>query len=621
MNDTKRKYDRKRRRPSCRSTGTLSVLGIVLTISLLTACMSGYDVPADIPCPLENLKGTYTLDLKIAAGNLSARSSGHGPVAGDAAENFINVSSGDYAVFIFDGAGNFVQRFEPGAVSLEKDGEHDYVYHINGAFRPENELDEVQIMVLANWRTDFGGDYLEVEGKMSEQLTASGRTNSLNYLYGNAADFNFTLPVTPATSGGGASSDETDSAWFPVDNTSGIPMFGLSEKIDMKDKTMLGNSIVLTTGNPIPMLRSLAKIEVVDMVPGGISANIEKCVLTTYNKTGRFIPDVIQNPNWNGLDSDKTQVTSPSLPADLTQSSGGQFAPAGKNLQFFKGSRTVRTKDATGDETKDCFTVYIPEMDLQSLDKENRPVVLIYIKGVEKPYTVELTDYDKDGKPIAANAYASLLRNHAYRYNILSVGVTADLPIKIETPDWDLDDDQFWGYEDAAVKFTDDGKFKWLDHDGNPWGGEDNKNWDDSDINDRFRILLIGQYEETAAYGSFRFKPVAASNSCTWTLSLIADDATKNDYFTIQIKKNDGDWEDCGDTVTRDLDNDAVEFRIMATGSNGSTSDYSARLIMTVQTFDGRVAILNLTGTSVYDSSDERFYYVVKQLTDGTDNM
>ena len=616
MNNTSKKTPQKKAARNFRRLVSSAWLTVVAT-SLLTACMSGYDVPADIPCPLENLKGTYTLDLKIAAGNLSARSSGHGNVAGDAAENFINVSSGDYAVFIFDGAGNFVQRFEPGAVSLERDGTDDYVYHINGAFRPENELEKLQVLVLANWRTGFGGKYNGFEDRLAAQLTETGRNStSLAWLYGNAADFNFTLPVRPATSGGGASSDETDSAWFPVDNTSGIPMFGLSEKIDMNDKTMLGNSIVLKTDNPIPMLRALAKIEVVDMVPGG--ANIEKCVLTTYNTTGRFIPDGTANFDW---DKETTQVTSPSLPADLTQSSGGQSAPAGKNLQFSKGSRTVRTKGATDDEPKDCFTVYIPEMDLQSLDMKNRPVVLIYINGVEKPYTVVLTDYDKDGKPIAANAYASLLRNHVYRYNILSVGVTADLPIKIETPDWDLDDDQFWGYEDAAVKFTDDGKFKWFDHDGNPWGGEDNKNWDNSDINDQFRILLIGQYEETAAYGSFRFKPVAASNSCKWTLSLIADDATKNDYFTIQIKKNDGDWEDCGDTVTRDLDNDAVEFRIMATGSNGSTSDYSARLIMTVQTFDGRVAILNLTGTSVYDSSDERFYYVVKQLTDGTDNM
>ena len=589
MFDQKMKRSRERRRHGIDGRpGIIGMLVTALTAGLLSACMSGYDVPADFPCPQENLKGTYTLDLKIAAGNLSARSSAHGTVDGDAAENFINVSSDDYAVFIFDGDGNFVQRFEPGAVSLEMDGKQDYVYHINGAFRPEDELKAVQIMVLANWRTEFGGDYLDVEHKMSERLTASDRSNSLNYLYGNASDFNFTLPVTTTTVNDGSSSSMIKEAWVPKNETSGIPMFGLSEKIDMKDKTMLGNSIVLNTENPIPMLRSLAKIEIVDMVPDGKSADITKCVLTGYNEKGRFIPHVEDNDGTDkdvnvGWNLDNIQVTTPSLPQEIE---------TGTNLHFYKTQKTVRTEGAITDEIKPCFVVYVPEMDLT----DDRPVIEVYLKDATIPSAIiQLADYNGGKEPEREDKtdpyYKNLLRNHSYRYNILAVGIEADIQLFISNEkEWDIDEDAYL-YEDIKIEFgneENEKKFEW--------------NWKEKNKNKEEGENLAGEVDRRdvvvsidSDFGGEATFTITEPARGSWTLSLYSDDDTPNHWFRIDTwDAKRGEWVTGSDSISAPITGDETTIRVVATELQYTGDIYTARLVMNVTTFDGRMMEVNL---------------------------
>lgn len=535
-------------------------------VLLLPSCIG-----ENTPCSPEK-DGGYELNLSISAGRIGTKTGNQEDDKGISDENFIDVTGVDYCIFIVDGDENkntILEQFKPDDIELTQSNGDYSVYNLKGTFKPVS--DAVKIMVMANWKS-FGENYPAPDGLIGKKLTD---------LYSDGVNYNFDYPDPDAKS------------WKPVSGNAGIPMFGLSEKIQLypAGTTASGNYGPIPpemVTDPIPMLRALAKIEVANFT-NKENIKITACRLTKYNKQGRLIPDGTKNPDWN---KEPDQVTEPSMP--------GGTVGSGVNLSF------VQSTDEKGNE---LFMAYIPEMLLDP--EKSRPVIEVDITqdgSTSNTYKIELAQYGNNGKP-TANYYPDLLRNHCYRFNVTGVGVNADLPLTVETPEWDVDDDQEWTYEDAAVGFADD--FKWI-----------NPKYEQI-IDDPERILLTGYSEEDASYGSFRFKPLSANNSCTWTISLIADDDTKNDHFTIQIKKNTAgeEWEDCGDTVTRELDSDMVEFRIMATAANGSTVDYTARVVMTVQTFDGRVAILNLTGTEDYDPSNKEFYYVVKQLTNGGDNM
>ena len=576
-----------KRRPIIWKTGVIGVLVTALTAGLLSACMPGYDVPADFPCPQENLKGTYNLNLTVTAGSFVARSGGHEDTSyKDPAESFINVVGNDYAVFLFGENGAFLQRVEPGSVSLKQGSGSSPVYEITGTFKSEEDLTNVQVMVLANWRTSFGGSYNGFEDAIAGMKLSKDSSAEDNVYTAEKEAFNFKMP---------SSASDGTAPWKPSNGISGIPMFGLAEV------TLNGNDV--NTSNTIPMLRSLVKIEIVDMVPNG-SANIERCVLTSYNKNGRFIPDATLNPDWN---KDKTQVITPSLPQSVT---------TGSNLQFETTKRKV-TIDGSLIE-KDCFVVYIPEMLMEeNLQAVDRPELKVYLENIEEPYTIYLCNY-KEGKP-TATGYTSLLRNHIYRYNVCSVGIETKLTLYIETPDWNLDDDQFWIYEDLKPGWSEDGKFEWID-----------PIWENFTImDDNYeRILLVTK--DIGAVGTFTLNSPADTK---WILSLVTDDGTLNHWFRIDL------WDEekqtwivadqipdadkfIADTQTGDINGKPVKFRIMPTGTNSSESDYAARVVLTLQTFDGRVLNVDLRGnSSATNPNEDNYYYKVKQLTNGGDNM
>lgn len=534
---------------------------LLTTATLLTLAACAVDDVAEHANPKKDSDG-YRIRLTLSAGSLNTRSEGHATEVGTADDAFINIAQDDYAIFIFDDAGQFVQRFEPGAVSLQQDANNKYKYVLNGALKPERALEKMQMMVLANERKDFRGNYFLFENAIASQ--------TLSQIYANNTQFNFTMPVASNVS------------WTPTPDETGIPMFGLSEVI------ALDKEIVELT-NEVPMLRALAKIEILDKVPDGKNANIERCVLTTYNTSGRFIPDVTNNPNWNGTDEYNTQIETPSLPDGVTTDTDLQFALTKRNV----------TIDGTSYE-KDCFVAYLPEM---ALTDANRPEINVYVKGTARPYTIKLSGYE-EGKPKEGEEYTSLLRNHLYRYNVLSVGVNTELTLYIETPVWDETPDQEWTYTDADATFAENGTFAW-----------DTPQWDNSDMGDQYRILLVT--DEEGAEGRFT---LTGPQGGTWTISLFADDDTRNDHFRIDVW-NGMEWQPYGDTATGNIDSREVRIRIIATAANGTAVDYTARMVMTVKTFDDRVANVKLTENAEYNPSNDTYYYVVKQLTNGGDNM
>ena len=584
------------------------VYALAFFVVLLTQTSCIYDKSAIMPCGLEKTESlVINLNLTVPASSTGTRSAGDDLVPGSKDENYINID-GDYQVLLFDKDGALVEdklsEFEckENGVNGEMTS-YTLTTKLSLSGKEDRErLSTFKVMVLANWKsfensnTDATFEYPSFEG-----YNLSGTTNNI---YKERAKFNFTF-ATPTT--------ESPNCWRPsINDKRAIPMFGITEDGDLQfaiDMAKYGDDPSFS----VPMLRSLAKIEIVDMVPDGKSANIDKCVLTKYNTSGRFIPDITdENSEWYEI---KTQIKQPSLPDNVGTST---------NLKFYKTTKTVSIEGSATD--KDCFVVYIPEMEI---DKTDSPIIQVQLGGSDYAYPIYLQKYE-NGKPKEGdeNKYDNLLRNHIYRFNITNVGI--DMELTITTDHWDVDDDQLWDYEDAEPKF--DEAFTWNDYAGNPWGTDESTGKFDTytDKNDMYRVLLIGSSADTAAYGYFNLSTPADNNPGTWTIALVSDDGTNNDHFKIEVETSLGQWESQGqgDSYTASIGDEPVKFRIMATATNGSSADYTARVVMVVKTFDGR--LVNIPLRSKYDQfqnltitnpDDPRFYFMVKQLTNGGDNM
>lgn len=560
-------------RNSMRAFGRVFAMSMVL--STLSSCIFNDDTP---PCDWSHNEVGYTINLSLSAGALASRATAV-PTEGTEDECFINVSAGDYAIFILDEDGKLVQRFEPGSVTVKPEGSANYKYVLNGVFKPVQELSKIRIMVLANWCTGFGGNYVEFENEVvREELT-------LDKIYKADESFLFSLPLA-------------DGAWTPKKDESGIPMFGVSKLIDLDE-----NSLRIDLGqDEIPVLRALAKIAIVDMVPDG-SANIVKCELTKYNINGRFIPD---GSDWTDETEQTSEEKGPSLPKSPL---------SGVNLPFAKERRTVKIGEQ--EVEKDYFVVYVPEMELGTTE---RPELKVYLQGNNEPYTIYLSDYE-EGKPKVGTEYTALLRNYSYRYNITSVGLDADIWLWIETPYWDPDEDEYY-YDDTAAAYADGGAFTWQ------WtaANYDSEEFVADSEEEKRRTVIVSQEGGIEAIATFTLAEPARG---TWTLSLSTDDTVPSHWFRIDLwDESKGDWiiedqfPDADNLIAASLSgkiekkgdsHEQVKIRIVAQGLQTSGAPYTARLLMNVTTFDGRMTEVNLTNSDPMMQPIE--HYIIKQNT------
>lgn len=599
----------------------LTAFAVILAFAALAVMTACNRDDSQTPVPTDG----YTLNLTISAANsLATRAALSDPGANEhtadafAEENFININAGDYAVFIFDGEGKFVQRFEPGSVQLRKNPNGTVEYTLSGVFYADDDTfpadadgkKRIRIAVAANWMIKFGNSFIynNVENDL--------KSKSLTDLY-EAANLTFTLPTEPAET-----ADATRKSWIPDGSTTGIPMFGVSGPVELA-KVMNFDTVEGGVDNSIYMLRSLAKIEVYDAVPDGKSAEIDRCVLTGYNTVGRYVPDgsADKNPDWNEA---SIQVKTPTLPSGTV--------PTDTNLCFHKGQRDIKIGETT--YTKDYFVVYVPEMDLTV---GTRPVINVYLKGKSDPATIQLADYDGGKEPVANSAYTALLRNHSYRYNVKSVGIDATLWLYInsESTDvqWDTDNDSYV-YEDLAVEFAPNdsadpsaGSYKTFE-----WNWTD-KNKDSQETilggkESNRRNVVVSIDSDFGAEATFTITEPARG---TWALSLYSDDGTANHWFRIDtwdattgewiIGSDDASGTDAasGDIPAKGSTPTEVKIRIVANELQYTGSLLTARLAMNVTTFDGRMMEVNLTSSDPMnhpvDPEHPDYYMIVQYPT------
>ena len=339
------------------------------------------------------------LNVNITAGQVVTRADGHEERdKGTDADNFINIDGGDYHVYILDDSDNrVIGQFLPFSTKKTSGG-----YRLSGKLTYNPTRTTLRLMVMANWKA-FGGSYPANNTLINTML---------NNLYTDNNNFNFIYPT--------AQNGEPRTSWFPVGEEEsdkqerhGIPMFGLSEKITIPRP--VNGFVPELEVNPIPMLRALAKIVVVNAIDNTKEkekVEVVSCKLTKYNLNGRFIPDGTVNPKWF---EDDTQVATPSFPNQTEQGADLLFIPSANNK---------------------TFTAYVPEMNVKSL--QDKPYIEVEAKvGNETPrkYKIQLGDYNKASHEFMKDSYFNaILRNHRYEFDIMSIfhGIHLDDPA-----DWD----------------------------------------------------------------------------------------------------------------------------------------------------------------------------------------
>ena len=544
---------------------------MALTLLMQTGCSNSHDSAA------QNGSGTaesFVINLNLTVPSPSVGTRGENDydelVAGTPAESYIDIDNEDYQILIFDGDGNYagdklseIKCVENGV----KGGAASYTLTATLTLSDEEDmknLSKFRMMVLANWKsfersnTNTTFDYPSFSGYTLPEGS--------NNIYQDKENLNFKLAER-----------NSEPSWVPSIGDKAIPMFGVTEELDLQFVSDMGRYGDAASFS-VPMLRSLAKIEIVDMVPGD-GAQIESCVLTKYNSSGRFIPDIENEKNSEWF-KPEIQIGAPSLPEGV-----GTYT----NLQFAETTKFAKPEGATEDEARPCFVVYVPEM---AIDPSTAPTITVKLEGSEQEYTIELADYE-NGK--VSTKFTSLLRNHNYRFDIVDVGST-ELDFIIQTP-WQNKSAGEWEYEDIKIGFESDKEFSW-----------DFSNYDEETKLPKFeggdilnpRTVIITQ--DDWLEGTFK---LTSPSQAKWTISLYGDDNTLNDHFNVETGsiRHETDmngesydvkeWNPGGPSVSGNV-GEEVLFRIIPSAVNNSNEHYVARVVLTCTTFDDQLIEVNL---------------------------
>lgn len=318
------------------------IIGLFAMVVCLSGCI--YDKTVEWS-DKETETNLYTLQLAVTTQTEATRAAGHGDETGTEAENYIDFAGEDYRVLLFNADGTYKATILPNRLTYTYKQDSNNTHIVEGLItEAEKPSGKFYVVVVANWKAYDGSDY----------DTFDNFSASTDALWQNGTDFNFKYQQTAGNS---------STIWTPNNSANPkrlIPMFGMAqvneESFSVPDRD--GNSYITAT---IPMLRALAKVEVVDGITGsnnGFSNQLNSVFLSRYNTTGRLIPNVEENRSWGVLD---TQVTKASLPED-------EASPKGTILPFLRSSNNT-------------WMAYIPEMALGAWKSDNRPRLLLNVSS------------------------------------------------------------------------------------------------------------------------------------------------------------------------------------------------------------------------------------------------
>ena len=393
-------------------------------LATLQGCVFGETVDA----PQAMSGDTYTMSITVVTNSSAASRANHDDdeqQTGTDAENYIDFGNYDFSLVLFDENGNFIQKIDcdkswkilpstsgtsnvPTTYLLETEI---FPETIDDATLETIKKDGFQVMALANWKANGAGSY--------DRL---GSSTTLDAIWKDDANYNFSY--TPTSTGG------INQTWLPSVAPAAqqlIPMFGLAQASAFKPRS----STSLYSSAMIPMQRAMAKIEVIDNLKDD-DPSVTGVTMTAFNTSGRFIPDVEANPDWNQVGS---QVSSSSLPKEV--------APL-TDLKFFQQGANSKT-----------WVAYVPEMALtKNVIDDSRTHLNVELGGSntasDGTYPVHFAKYDQTFKPtIPDDSWNHILRNHIYRYQISGVNKpTFELELHLHVIPWVADAEEIWDFTD-----------------------------------------------------------------------------------------------------------------------------------------------------------------------------
>lgn len=431
--------------------GTASAAALLALALLAQGCVADNDddCPAP-PAPENNITLQFMVVTPSPAGRsaVSRADNCDADEQGSAAENYINTA--DMQFFLFDADRKLLRTFRPEITS--KDDERYTWYELKAMFnepyfdaavKSGQENVSFYILVTAN-TSGLGGQYF---GVVPGVTTIDDMAQQLR---------TFNCPDR-------ADQWNISTEWRPdIAAEQFIPMSGLQ-----KFTVSTADLVASTYENPvnlspvqdkeIPMLRAMAKIEVIDHLEFAegekYDANIsrmviEKVELCGFNSTGTILPWMgtasgNNQPEWTDYVSGNVQF--PTIPGNNPYIEPNPFTTAGyapfdhNRIITFYGTFSDKGNKPIGATGFPTFTAYIPEYSLAAIGESEKPYIVVTLTNSqgneaegETIKQLKLVSY-LNGVPQDNQPIEEMLRNHIYRYqvnsadnpeNIISVGYT-----------------------------------------------------------------------------------------------------------------------------------------------------------------------------------------------------
>lgn len=406
-------------------------LGIILTglsLSVLSSCIEDYG-----ECPEIGGEGPFQLSFTILTKNVpdSRATEAEFDQIGTSPENYLDVN--DMRILVFDNNRDFIVDVTPSASVMSKNDIFT-IYEVRAKFDDPYFVDKVNsgdvnidfyILVLANY-SDWGISFPPMQKGVS-----------LESFFADAC----TMTVLPNTFK--LLNAVSDPSWRQLFPMAGLQHFSINGNNLLTSTESDPTDLSVLTGKEINMLRSLAKIEVVDKVNIGDNEvftdedeedplRIDKVELNGYMTQGTLLPGYQQ---WRGSGSPETQqVTAPTVPGTASYvrppvlNNDNSFEPAGSLSGFILNFYKDEAATAMREDKCPVFSCYIFEYSSALLEgTTQRPYMRIttlagnvggdVMESLLLP--LRLATYTDDGNPPVNVPY--LLRNHIYRFEVVAI--------------------------------------------------------------------------------------------------------------------------------------------------------------------------------------------------------
>ncbi|MCD8291314.1 MAG: hypothetical protein LUC91_07420 [Prevotella sp.] len=348
---------------------------ITLLSLMLTACVD--DAEKEIQNEIK------PMSVGITVRTMASESAANGYETGNQFENYIDVSRGDYRIYFFDGNDKYIAKFGQSGFAVSEDDGYT-TYNIKGEVSQAivNNADHFKIVFLANWGT---------ENYTRDEDLKTGITTISDICEPNNAD-NPNL---------GKFGQKTD---FELSHDNLLPFYGVRE---YENKQFQRGEATLLYGEPITLLRAMAKVEVILDLGDDFETTFSDVRICNYNERGYCAPYGVttqgdyQYGKWSNDNIRRLHL--------VNASNDGEY----KEKQFLK------VQDRSDDNTiKEKWVAYLHEYD-NSGDDYSYIEVKLNERGKESgPYKIYFADYTGGYTENAPDDRYDIQRNTIYRFKV-----------------------------------------------------------------------------------------------------------------------------------------------------------------------------------------------------------